>query len=196
MTAKLTATAPSSHSSSAGWLRPNSAASSSVGTPPAQPSTAGSGPMSTPLPSQPRSEVSVASASAPVSGPHQPVAVLKRGASPVKAWGSAASSPSIAQTQVTNDFPTAAEAANGEYIWSCLLAFSFLAGTQSCRAWLGRKPRMMLAQTTQQDARDTAASQKLQQSATADAFRGVHLDPNAHHWDEVRPIFLGCLYSP
>ena len=21
--------------------------------------------------------------------------------------------------------------------------------------------------------------------AEADAFRGVHLDPNAHHWDEV-----------
>lgn len=23
------------------------------------------------------------------------------------------------------------------------------------------------------------------QSGEADAFRGVHLDPNAHHWDEV-----------
>lgn len=24
----------------------------------------------------------------------------------------------------------------------------------------------------------------------ADTFRGVHLDPNAHHWDEVRPTYL------
>lgn len=23
----------------------------------------------------------------------------------------------------------------------------------------------------------------------ADTFRGVHLDPNAHHWDEVRSLF-------
>lgn len=30
-----------------------------------------------------------------------------------------------------------------------------------------------------------AAAIKLQQAATADAFRGVHLDPKAHHWDDV-----------
>jgi hypothetical protein len=24
----------------------------------------------------------------------------------------------------------------------------------------------------------------------ADTFRGVHLDPNAHHWDEVRQEFI------
>jgi hypothetical protein len=23
----------------------------------------------------------------------------------------------------------------------------------------------------------------------ADTFRGVHLNPNAHHWDEVRSLF-------
>ena len=28
-------------------------------------------------------------------------------------------------------------------------------------------------------------AQKQAMSETADAFRGVHLDPNAHHWDEV-----------
>ena len=51
---------------------------------------------------------------------------------------------------------------------------------------LGKKNRLLLAQTSLQEARDAAASQRLQQAATADAFRGVHLDPNAHHWDEVR----------
>lgn len=31
---------------------------------------------------------------------------------------------------------------------------------------------------------------KQPRSEDADAFRGVHLDPNAHHWDEVRrPLF-------
>ncbi|KAF8312013.1 hypothetical protein DL93DRAFT_2229326 [Clavulina sp. PMI_390] len=29
-----------------------------------------------------------------------------------------------------------------------------------------------------------AAALKLQQAATADAFRGMHLDPKAHHWDD------------
>ena len=34
---------------------------------------------------------------------------------------------------------------------------------------------------------ETAAKQlRLEE---ADAFRGIHLDPNAHHWDEVRPIY-------
>lgn len=28
-------------------------------------------------------------------------------------------------------------------------------------------------------------AQKQALSETADAFRGVHLDPNAHHWDDV-----------
>ena len=30
-----------------------------------------------------------------------------------------------------------------------------------------------------------AEAQKQAMNETADAFRGVHLDPNAHHWDEV-----------
>jgi hypothetical protein len=37
-----------------------------------------------------------------------------------------------------------------------------------------------------QEAAQTAALQKQALRAEADAFRGVHLDPNAHHWDEVR----------
>lgn len=31
----------------------------------------------------------------------------------------------------------------------------------------------------------------------ADTFRGVHLNPNAHHWDEVRSaVFTQAPYSP
>ena len=33
-------------------------------------------------------------------------------------------------------------------------------------------------------------AQKQAMSETADAFRGVHLDPNAHHWDDVRFLYL------
>ena len=39
------------------------------------------------------------------------------------------------------------------------------------------------------DAKDAseanAATDQQVRSLEADAFRGVHLDPNAHHWDEV-----------
>lgn len=35
-------------------------------------------------------------------------------------------------------------------------------------------------------AADAAAAQKQAVAAEEDGFRGVHLNPNAHHWDEVR----------
>lgn len=35
------------------------------------------------------------------------------------------------------------------------------------------------------EAAENAAADKLVRSVEADTFRGVHLDPNAHHWDEV-----------
>lgn len=34
-------------------------------------------------------------------------------------------------------------------------------------------------------AAEAAEAQKQALLETADAFRGVHLDPNAHHWDDV-----------
>ena len=34
-------------------------------------------------------------------------------------------------------------------------------------------------------ASDALDAQRQAMSETADAFRGVHLDPNAHHWDDV-----------
>lgn len=43
---------------------------------------------------------------------------------------------------------------------------------------------------------DVSDAQKQAMSETADAFRGVHLDPNAHHWDEVSTIHyvLSCSF--
>jgi serine/arginine repetitive matrix protein 2 len=35
------------------------------------------------------------------------------------------------------------------------------------------------------EADETAAAHKQARMEEADTFRGVHLDPNAHHWDEV-----------
>lgn len=35
------------------------------------------------------------------------------------------------------------------------------------------------------EAAEAAAANKQARMEEADTFRGVHLDPNAHHWDEV-----------
>ena len=42
------------------------------------------------------------------------------------------------------------------------------------------------------DRQQKAAAAEAAQKESADAFRGLHLDPKAHHWDEVRlvPDFL------
>ncbi|KAG6869186.1 hypothetical protein C0993_012285 [Termitomyces sp. T159_Od127] len=69
--------------------------------------------------------------------------------------------PTVAQRlDVQNDFPTAAEVAQG---------------TSSLRT------------TKSNDTQETAesAATKPPRMEEADAFRGVHLDPNTHHWDEM-----------
>jgi serine/arginine repetitive matrix protein 2 len=43
-------------------------------------------------------------------------------------------------------------------------------------------------QIESQKAAEELAAQKRAMLQTADSFRGVHLDPNAHHWDEVSCI--------
>jgi len=40
----------------------------------------------------------------------------------------------------------------------------------------------------QEKAAAEAAATEAAQKESADAFRGLHLDPKAHHWDEVRSI--------
>jgi hypothetical protein len=52
-----------------------------------------------------------------------------------------------------------------------------------------RKAKLMDAK----EAAENAAADKQARSVEADTFRGVHLDPNAHHWDEVG-ILLIALY--
>jgi hypothetical protein len=45
-----------------------------------------------------------------------------------------------------------------------------------------KKPK----QDDQKPTADTASTVKHRLEEEADTFRGVHLDPNAHHWGEVR----------
>lgn len=73
------------------------------------------------------------------------------------AWGAVKGSLSVSVQDLQSEFPTAAEVA------------------QVRSAMLSEK----------QEAAQTAALQKQAMRAEADAFRGVHLDPNAHHWDEM-----------
>ena len=40
------------------------------------------------------------------------------------------------------------------------------------------------------EAAENAAADKQARSVEADTFRGVHLDPNAHHWDEVGHLIV------
>jgi serine/arginine repetitive matrix protein 2 len=77
-----------------------------------------------------------------------------------------------------NDFPTAAEVAQGmctqtkgkDAVSRCP------PGTTSAR--VAKANDMM-------EAAVIAAANKQARIEEADTFRGVHLDPNAHHWDEV-----------
>ncbi|KIM48390.1 hypothetical protein M413DRAFT_22895 [Hebeloma cylindrosporum] len=162
VTTKLTAS-PAVASSTAGWSRPSSVAPS--------PATVSSSPNSTsPLPTAPASQPSTTSApQLPHAGkvilpqPRSSVAPVsslqKDSGSSKPVWGNV-KIPTVVPIRPDiqpNDFPTAAEVAN-----------------------VARK------QAKIDDAKattDTAAKQLRMEEA--DTFRGVHLDPNAHHWDEM-----------
>lgn len=49
----------------------------------------------------------------------------------------------------------------------------------------GRKTKVLKAQLAAETAAAQTAAQKQAMIETAAAFRGVHLDANARHWDEV-----------
>ncbi|TFY69070.1 hypothetical protein EVJ58_g656 [Rhodofomes roseus] len=162
VTAKLTATAQSS-TTGPGWSRPPSSVSSAT---PASPSATNS---KAPPPS---SSTPNSSGSAPQPPPvgkviqPQPrgateifVSSVKRDSSNKPAWSSARSATAVVNRldAAANDFPTAAEVAQGR--------------------------ASKLAE--QKEAAQAAAAQKEAMTAEADTFRGVHLDPNAHHWDEM-----------
>jgi hypothetical protein len=82
------------------------------------------------------------------------------------------------------DFPTAAQVAQGMSnftFFQSWLAYSHAVSTSSKKA----------KSSEVKDATDIARSQYTQTRMEADdTFRGVHLDPNAHYWDEVTSISI------
>ncbi|PPQ63504.1 hypothetical protein CVT24_004732 [Panaeolus cyanescens] len=163
VTAKLTAN-PTTSSSTIGWSRPSSVAPS--------PATATSSPSSSsPLPTAATPQPSVASAP---QLPHvgkviqpQPRAAIVQLSSQQKelisnkpVWGNIKPPPtSVVRPDIEpTDFPTAAEVAN--------------VNTR-------KHPK---PEDTKLASESAAKQARLEE---ADTFRGVHLDPNAHHWDEM-----------
>lgn len=191
VTTKLTA-APNVSTTAAGWSRPSSAAPSSA-------ATGSNSPIGTsPLPS------SAVIASAPPAAPQlphvgkviqpQPRAALvqttqaetitKVSNKPV--WGNVVSSVVPARLDITpNDFPTAAEVAKG----TTTAIFFFLRinskFSPSVVITATRKPQSKPDPEEVKPLSDAAAANIQARMEEADTFRGVHLDPNAHHWDEV-----------
>jgi serine/arginine repetitive matrix protein 2 len=96
-------------------------------------------------------------------------------------WGNVKPGQASVRTdvRVQNDFPTAAEVAQG---LSHSLSFSNHR-SQSATGAIARSRAQELEAIAQAEKKQAMMQQ-------ADAFRGVHLDPNAHHWDEVCVTFL------
>ncbi|KAH7924004.1 hypothetical protein BV22DRAFT_544887 [Leucogyrophana mollusca] len=165
VTAKLTAAPPLSTTTGPGWSRPSSA------TPPVSstPSTSSNVPPSHPPPP-------LAPAPAAPQLPHagkviqpQPRAAAATSATTARkngpsrpAWGNAnaSASTSLAENAVPSEFPTAAEVAHGT------LPSRKVKVVDAAKAEGGPPSKQVTLEE-------------------ADAFRGVHLNPNAHHWDEM-----------
>jgi serine/arginine repetitive matrix protein 2 len=79
---------------------------------------------------------------------------------------------------VQSEFPTAAEVAQGAFVWFSAILYEPLTSAGHLNGVQEKKefthvPAALSPATTE-----------------ADTFRGVHLNPNAHHWDEVCSVFL------
>ena len=106
------------------------------------------------------------------------------GPSSKAAWGNPKpSTAAVSRPEVTsNDFPTAAEVAqgkkDGDAVFLSAIIHTFFQGTRKVNP---------TDQSTKEvpTSPSTMTSSKPSRSEEADTFRGVHLDPNAHHWDEV-----------
>ncbi|TFY82064.1 hypothetical protein EWM64_g1944 [Hericium alpestre] len=160
VTTKLTATAQPSTTTGPGWSRPSSAAPSNV-TPSPGPTTGPANQFPAPTPSS----------QGPPQLPHvgkviqpQPRGVAATPEAPngssKPVWGNLKSSVTGAarpDVRVQSDFPTAAEVAQV------------------------RIPK----HADKKQVVQPAAPQNQSMIQEAEAFRGVHLDPNAHHWDEM-----------
>ncbi|KAI0359130.1 hypothetical protein OH77DRAFT_1137926 [Trametes cingulata] len=161
VTAKLTAT-PQPSIAGPGWSRPSSAVPSTAPTPlPAASTKASPGPPGVvggaPLPPP------VGKVIQPQPRPSQDVVPQRRESTGRPVWGNAKGGivPTPKVDSAPADFPTAAEVAQGRVT----------------------KP------VDKKIAPDAAAAHKqavmAELQAEEDTFRGVHLDPNAHHWDEM-----------
>jgi hypothetical protein len=86
-----------------------------------------------------------------------------------------------------SDFPTAAEGALAISVAQVYAAYHCLPVAAAPRKL---KPTQADRNLASKEAAAlemaSAAANKQARMEEADTFRGVHLDPNAHHWDEVR----------
>ncbi|KAK0208481.1 hypothetical protein DFS33DRAFT_1303853 [Desarmillaria ectypa] len=164
VTAKLTAAPQPSTTTGPGWSRPSSVA------PGLQPTTTPNViPAQVTSSSQPKGPAT--STHGPSQLPHAGMVIQPqpRAASQISqtdgmtsgksAWGNLRSSTSLPSgVRAQSGFPTAAEVAQ-----------------------VSRKAKGMDAQ----ESTEVSAAHKQARLEEADTFRGVHLDPNAHHWDEM-----------
>ncbi|KAF9270486.1 hypothetical protein L218DRAFT_36721 [Marasmius fiardii PR-910] len=169
ITTKLTATPQLSSSPGPGWSRPSSV------TPPAAPSSNSTTPNGTKHPAQTSSTIAANNLSS--AAPQLPLAgkviqpqprsgalstgipkgnTLSGGVSNKPVWGNVKASLGAARA-ISSDFPTAAEVAQGN----------------------SSRP---VKSTEMKELEEASKQARLEE---ADTFRGVHLDPNAHHWDEM-----------
>ncbi|KAG2155414.1 hypothetical protein DEU56DRAFT_976019 [Suillus clintonianus] len=167
VTTKLTAAPVLSTTTGPGWSRPSSA------TPPVSstPSTSSNGPIPQPLPhtAAPAPIPAPAAPQLPVAGKviqPQPRAIASTSSATAKkdtaskpAWGhpKVVAPVLFLDSAGPSDFPTAAEVAHG-------------------------RPSPKVAESPKPSDAPHSKTVTLEE---ADAFRGVHLDPNTHHWDEM-----------
>lgn len=155
VTAKLTSTPQLSATTGSSWSRPSSATPSATSTTPA-PSNAQQPQPSLPIPPAPQlAHVGKVIQPQPRSTASSTALLTKKDGLPAKpAWRNSKPTSGVSFTDNATDFPTAAEVAQGR--------------------------------TARSD--DNKSDELLQSKGAgpheADAFRGLHLDPNAHHWDE------------
>ncbi|KAJ7783422.1 hypothetical protein DFH07DRAFT_908018, partial [Mycena maculata] len=163
VTTKLTATPQTLSPAGPGWSRPSSVTPPASTTAPvdgaAAPTTPASGDPSTSTsgpPAQPRST--------PARGTGMRESV--RDGKPV--WGNTRAQQQRPDMTSQSDFPTAAEVA---------------AAPRKVKPTLADR-NLVLKEAAALE-RASAAANKQARMEEADTFRGVHLDPNAHHWDEM-----------
>ncbi|KAJ7630625.1 hypothetical protein FB45DRAFT_916111 [Roridomyces roridus] len=159
VTTKLTAAPQSLSTTGPGWSRPSSA------TPPAvAPSTATPATSADPVPSSSGPQHQPQSRPTPARGGNSRENAHLGGGSGKLAWGNTRLQQQRPDVTSQSDFPTAAEVAAAP-----------------------RKIKPVLADRNiaQKEAELAAAANKQARAEEADTFRGVHLDPNAHHWDEM-----------